>query len=235
MWSQKFQTAWPLLEPSYRSEGGHPVSNEKFHNIAQMIARLARVKPTDIVYDLGCSIGAITKCLSRHCRQIRGVDFLQTSINFAQTHSFADNITYTCTDVANYQFPQPADVIIINNLIHCVDSFTIARNLLQNAFANLKPGGRLYLGEVPDIQKISRSNLTTKKRLTFTIHRHLPNALFPMLSLVTRRPLDRILLYSQSRIAKILNCPINSIAMHSDPKLLLNPLDRSHFIVQKPQ
>jgi SAM-dependent methyltransferase len=233
MWSQKFQTAWPLLEPSYRSEGGHPVSAEKFHNIAQMIVRLARIAPADTVYDLGCSIGTITKCLSRHCRHITGVDFLQTSIDFAKTHSQADKIDYVCADLTQYSIVPPANVIIINNLIHCVDSWSIAKKLLRNSFAALNPGGRLYLGEVPDIQKISRSNLSTKKRLTFNIHRHLPSALFPLLGRITRRPLDRMLLYSQPRLARILDCPINSIATHSDSKLLLNPIDRSHFVIQK--
>lgn len=106
---------------------------------------------------------------------------------------------------------------------------------LSRSTARVAEKLRLYLGEVPDIQKISRSNLSTKKRLTFNIHRHLPNALFPALSFLTRRPIDRMLLYSQPRIAKILNCPINSISTYSGPKLLLNPLDRSHFVIQKPR
>lgn len=234
MWSQKYQSAWPLLEPSYRSEGGHPLSADKFQQIAGNIARLARIQPGDIVYDLGCSIGAITLGLSHHCRQITGVDFLGDSIDFAQKNSAAPNIHYLCADITQFQFDQPADCIILNNVIHNLDSWKLAKHLLRNCFAALEPRGRLYLGEVPDITRISHSPLTLRKKITFNVHRFLPGPFFPLLSVITRRPLDRMLLFSRSRIARILNCPAQSISVFDDPALLLNPLDRVHFVVEKP-
>jgi SAM-dependent methyltransferase len=235
MWSQKYQTAWPLLEPSFRSEGGHPLSADKFQQIAQTIARLARIKSSDIVYDLGCSIGAITQSLSQHCRRIIGVDFLQNSIDFARKNAASPNIDYVCADIIKFQFNPPVDCIILNNVIHNLDSRTLARCLLQNCFASLKPRGRLYLGEVPDIARISRSPLTLRNKIAFNIHRFLPGPFFPLLSFITRRPLDRMLLYSRQRIARILNCPLASIAAFDEPALLLNPIDRIHYVVEKPR
>lgn len=234
MWSKHFQESWGALPYDQRSEGGTRTTPEQFHDIAETIATLAAIQPSDRVLDLGCSIGAITAGLAPHCAEIIGVDFLEDSLKYAREHNNAPNIRYLCSDLSTFTTDDRFDCVVINNVIHCLDSLAVVRHLLQQAFRQLEPGGRLYLGEVPDRRKYWRAMKSTNTKVF--IHSLLPTWSLPMLSRLRGRPLaGKTIWFDRDRIAHILGCPAACVAVEDQRGVLLNPLDRSHFIVTKPE
>ncbi|MBX6311520.1 MAG: class I SAM-dependent methyltransferase [Isosphaeraceae bacterium] len=234
MWSRWYRSHWPSLPPERRSEGGQPVSQAKFREIAEIIIRLADIQPEDRVLDLGCSIGAITYYLSRRCHSIVGVDFIEDSLAFARENYNAPNVEYVCADLATFATNDLFDCIVMNNVVHMLDSWSIAKRLLCHCYSRLRPSGRLYLGEVPDTRKTWRYATVGRQGLRCYAHRLLPGWSFPILSKVRGRPMGKVLWFNRARLARILGCSAERIAVHDQPGTLLNPVERSHFVVVAP-
>ena len=96
-----------------------------------------------VIVDIGCGPGALRSHLPRTCRYI-GYDTDQRYIDHARIHH-ADNADYHCRifDGAESARVRPADVIMMNGLLHHLTD-SQARTLLQDAFAALPPGGRIF-------------------------------------------------------------------------------------------
>ncbi len=233
MWSQMYQKEWVKLPPLYRSEGGKALTPEQFEKIALTIVRLAEIQPTDAVIDLGCSIGALTYTISHHCRKIVGIDFLADSLQYAREHNSGSNIEYYQGDLGDYELDEDFDCIVINNVIHTLDSWEMTRELLQRCYSRLRPSGRLYLGEVPDTAKSWNYLTSGWKGIPRYLVQSMPAWSFPLIRGVTRRPMKKIFWYNRSRIARFVGCSENKIKVYDDPELLINPVERSHFVVFK--
>jgi SAM-dependent methyltransferase len=233
VWNHRFQTLWPNLPPAQRSEGGQLVSDAKFRSIAETIVRLADIRPEDRVLDLGCSIGAITYALSHHGRGVVGVDLVADSIDYARSKNSAPNVEYVCADLATFELGGPFECIVLNNVIHMLDSWAIVRRLLRRCYDELTPSGRLYLGEVPDTRKMWRFATAGKAGLRCYAHELLPGWSFPAVSRALGRPVAKVLWYNPRRLARILGCPPGRVTTHDRPGDLLNPIERSHFVVEK--
>lgn len=60
------------------------VQAEKLYN---QILEAARLKPTDIVYDLFCGTGSIALFASGHCQKVLGVELVESSVNDARENA----------------------------------------------------------------------------------------------------------------------------------------------------
>lgn len=233
MWSRWYQQTWPTLPYARRSEGGEQTTAERYQEIARTITRLAEIRPDDRVLDLGCSIGAISYELAQHCGSVVGVDFIGDSLAYAREYHAAPNVQYVHADLAEYEVDGPYDCIVINNVLHMLDSWEIARDLLRRCYAGLAPAGRIYLGEVPDTRKIWRYATKGGKGARAFAHLMLPSWSIPALSKVLRRPLvGKVLWFNRTGLARIIGCPAAQVTVHDEPGTLLNPVERSHFVIR---
>ena len=232
MWSRWYQETWQSLPAAYRSEGGGVISDEKYREIADNIVRLARIGPDDSVLDLGCSIGGITCQLAMRCQRVTGVDFVADSLDFARQHHAAPNVEYVEADISKFDTGESFDGVVLNNVIHMLDSWTVARKTLRHSWNRLKPGGRLYLGEVPDERKMWRY-ATSGHGYRCYAHRLLPGWAFPLASRLTGRQVNKMLWFTPQKLARLLACPVGRVRAFDEPETLLNPIERTHFVVTK--
>ncbi len=65
------------------------VQAEKLYN---QILETARIKPTDIVYDLFCGTGSIALFASGHCKKVLGVELVQSSVLDARENAKRHNV-----------------------------------------------------------------------------------------------------------------------------------------------
>ncbi len=232
MWSRWYHDTWQSMPAEYRSEGGGVISDEKYREIGDTIVRLVRIGPDDSVLDLGCSIGGITYQLALRCQRVTGVDFVADSLDFAHEHYSAPNVEYIEADISTFATDELFDCVVINNVVHMLDSWSVARRTLNNAWQRLKPGGRLYLGEVPDVRKMWRFARSGHGFRCYA-HRLLPGWAFPLATRLSGRQVNKMLWFNREKIARMLSCPIDRVAACDDADSLLNPIERTHFVATK--
>jgi 2-polyprenyl-3-methyl-5-hydroxy-6-metoxy-1,4-benzoquinol methylase len=233
MWSRWYKEHWATLPPNRRSEGGQATSDDQFHRIAETIVRLARIQPWETVLDLGCSIGSIARHLAPHCHRIVGVDFIEDCLAYAREHNSVPNAEYAWGDLAEFDIPGEFDCIILNNVIHNLDSLAIAKRVLANSYQHLTPTGRLYLGEVPDRSKVSRYTNSTRRWLQYHVVNWMPQWVFPIWSKIRGRIMKRPLWYGKGELACFSGCSVERIEAYDDPDSLLNPIERTHFVLPR--
>ncbi len=92
------------------------------------------------VIDVGCGPGFIRRHLPDSV-QYFGFDTDQRYIDYAKAHN-RQGATYLCQifDASSVAITGPADVVMMNGLLHHLDDAT-ARSLIADAAACLKPGG----------------------------------------------------------------------------------------------
>jgi len=92
------------------------------------------------VIDVGCGPGYVRPHLPASVRYF-GFDTDQRYIDHAKRHN-QQNATYLCQifDASSVALTGPADVVMMNGLLHHLDDQT-ARSLIRDAAACLKPGG----------------------------------------------------------------------------------------------
>lgn len=117
--------------------------------LAVQMLRTLRLKPDDIVLDLGCGKGATSIFLAKHCGvQVVALD-LWTSAKFLNekfsSQSYADRISAIQMD-ATQPLPFPENYF---DAIFCMNSFNFYGGnvgFLRHLLKHLKPGGQLCIG-----------------------------------------------------------------------------------------
>ena len=104
----------------------------------------ARIRPGDVVVDLGCGTGTIALELAPHCRRLTGIDVSGEMVKIARRKA-------TDANVANVEFvqsgvveglarfaPASLDGVCAYNVLHLVSDW---RGALRSIHDRLKPGG----------------------------------------------------------------------------------------------
>jgi cyclopropane fatty-acyl-phospholipid synthase-like methyltransferase len=232
MWTRWYHDYWKGLPLEYRSEGGHATSDAEYEAMAAHIAEVTGLRADDRLLDLGCSVGGLTARLAEQCGAARGVDFMEDSIEHARARHRLPNLEFDCADIRSFALGERYDVIVINNVIHTLDSWEDARELLGRCHRALAPGGRLYLGEVPDQRKWLRYARAHRGLLRASAARLMPRWALPIVSRLRGEPAFKLLWYSRRRIARLIGCSPALVSAHDAPGTLLNPLERTHFLVR---
>lgn len=140
-----------------------PLYWETVDMIGEMTA--AQLKENQVVYDLGCSLGAVGWSIDRNLEtpvKLIAVDASQPMVDrlTANLQGLETRAIWTvkCADVTKVDF-EPCDVIILN---YCLQFIPISQrpHLLRRLYAALKPGGSLYLSE-----KVHETNKQMNQRL----------------------------------------------------------------------
>jgi len=109
------------------------------------------------VLDLCCGNGLITKRVAPYCTHITGVDQSEILIDAAQNNNLSSNIQYLVGDVLQVSELLKGhlfDIIYIEFSFQYFDTYPMGEKLIAEAIQLLKPGGKLWIGDIPDKKKL---------------------------------------------------------------------------------
>lgn len=155
-----------------RSVPGYPTIVE---NIGVLAARFAR--PDTLLYDLGCSLGAVTQALRRHvssdgCR-VLAVDNASAMVDRCREYLAAQDsmfqellpVTVVERDILSLDF-QPASVVALNFTLQFIPPQQ-RLGLLSRIRQALVPGGALILSEKLRFADADEQDLLTDLHIAF--------------------------------------------------------------------
>ncbi|MEE4242653.1 MAG: methyltransferase domain-containing protein [Desulfopila sp.] len=105
----------------------------------------SRLKKNDIVLELGCGSGRLSRRIAPYCREVHGVDISAEMLHKAAQFPHT-GITYHHMDMTKISFPSPFDVIIIPyNTLNLLGDSTAVEHCLHLCRQHLRRGGILLL------------------------------------------------------------------------------------------
>jgi SAM-dependent methyltransferase len=119
-----------------------------------------RLDNENIVVDLGCKYGEISKRIAPLCKQVIGIDHDMNAINIANSKNQSPNIQYVCNDLFVYldNHQQKVDVILLSHVLEHIDN---PENLLKQ----LSSYTRFLYIELPDFESNYMNDYRSKLNL----------------------------------------------------------------------
>jgi len=169
-WSEHWKTHSKLDEKHpqlqvARTKEGKIISNNNWQKTVQSIFKIIQIKENQIVLDLCCGNGLLSKELAWNCKKVVSVDYSQELLDKFVTK--AGNIEKMQSNALNVQFDNNNfDVIIIYFAIqHFTEQEAI--ELIGKCKNWLKPGGKLLVGDIPELEKKWEFYSTKKYRVNY--------------------------------------------------------------------
>jgi cyclopropane fatty-acyl-phospholipid synthase-like methyltransferase len=120
------------------------------------------LNPSDIVLDLCCGNGLITQMLSEKCKSVTAIDISEELINQIDVEKY-QNIETMVSDIRDVEFEKDAfsKIIIYAGIQYLSYKETIL--LFRAVFKWLQTNGIVYIGDIPDINRIWRFYNNTER------------------------------------------------------------------------
>jgi 2-polyprenyl-3-methyl-5-hydroxy-6-metoxy-1,4-benzoquinol methylase len=123
---------------------------------AQYVADKLQLTQQSVVLDTCCGNGVFTQLISKHCKQVVGIDLSTVLIEKAQLTNNAHTRFYT-VDILNLQqwdlyhsFEQSFDAISLCFSFQYFETVAKGLQVIENLLPLLKPGQSILLTDVPD-------------------------------------------------------------------------------------
>ena len=137
-----------------RTVKGEPVSQNQIDMIVGAIRNGLSISHEDVVLDIGCGNGALSRYFFDDCSQLLGIDFSEYLISVAKANfENPPFFTFKASDAASYVDTEPEPTRFTKALCYgCftyltfVDAEHVLRQLSER-FLNIKT---LYIGNLPD-------------------------------------------------------------------------------------
>ena len=90
---------------------------------------IEQLKPEWSVLDAGCGNGALSADLSKHCKEVVGIDISEENVKQAKKRA---NLDFICADITKYKFKRKFDAIVLSNVLeHIKDRKVFLKKLAQ--------------------------------------------------------------------------------------------------------
>lgn len=145
-----------LLKQVSKTVDGREVSDEQIDLIIDAIASTLNLKPTDIVIDLCCGNGLLTKKISTMVCEMFAVGYSINLISVAKNCNRAHNITYFHANVLALEtsFFQGREKIYMYEGLQYISPESLYSLLSKLQVTGRKP--KIFLGGIPDRQKLKK-------------------------------------------------------------------------------
>ncbi|MFI9051728.1 amino acid adenylation domain-containing protein [Streptomyces sp. NPDC053427] len=124
------------------------------------VHRILSMKPQRVL-ELGVGSGLLLAQLAGHCSEYWGSDFSSTVIeklraDVAQHPDLADRVHLLCqpADATSGLSEEYFDTIVINSVMQYFPGSSYLLQVVENALRLLKPGGRLFIGDVRNLNLV---------------------------------------------------------------------------------
>lgn len=151
------------------SKDNKPVNEEVLDLIAEHIKNKLDLKTTDILIDVCCGNGLITQRISSDCEKIIGIDISDILINNATKHCAGSNIYYIEAEALGLSkyVDLKADKILLYFSFQYFDSFRKGMAVIAEMLKVLKPGGKIFIGDIPNLEHLWEFYKTFKSRFYY--------------------------------------------------------------------
>ena len=161
----KWHTPWDeSLEAQVAREKGTNVSDFVNHIVMRL-----QITEDDVVLDVCCGNGLLTKQIAKHCRRICGVDFSEALIDTANKECRGENVTYYLHDALDLSniFPNSYfDKCYCDGSLQYFDQKK-GKVLLEQLSKVTKTDGTIFICNIPDKRRWSNFYDTAKKKVGF--------------------------------------------------------------------
>jgi 2-polyprenyl-3-methyl-5-hydroxy-6-metoxy-1,4-benzoquinol methylase len=162
-WDQKAMSQHAFHQVG-RIGGYHP---QNIDIICEHIISSASILPHHHVLDVCCGNGLLTQKISLSCKHIIGVDQSKEQIRIAKETfphlQFENKSGLEFTKLHNQKF----DVILICFAFQYFDTFNKGKEIISALSSITKPGGVIFLSDVPDKNKFYHYYNTLSKRVRY--------------------------------------------------------------------
>jgi cyclopropane fatty-acyl-phospholipid synthase-like methyltransferase len=116
------------------------------------------IQPSDHILDIGCGPGTLVLPLSFFAKEVCGIDNSSAIGRINKKSKELDNINTISGNFLDMDFSSSKlyEKIIIYSVIQYLSSEDELLYFLEKAFKLLSPGGRLLIGDIPNIDKKNR-------------------------------------------------------------------------------
>ena len=136
--------------------------------IGDIISKL-EINKDDVVLDVCCGNGIITRKVSDECKSICGVDFSVMLIDTAKQKNHAENITYYMANALDLVNFFPDNYFDKSYLYFSFQYFKrdIGSQMIKLLSQVTKTDGKIFIGDIPDKRRYSNYYNTFGKRLRY--------------------------------------------------------------------
>jgi ubiquinone/menaquinone biosynthesis C-methylase UbiE len=136
-----------------RTKFGVPISEDDWKKTVNFLKRKLRLSKNKRVLDLCCGNGLLSLTFAKYVKEVLAIDFTQEMIEELNDHQIK-NIHTTIADANTLKLTKGTfDIIIIYFAIQHFDRSETVR-LIKKAKRWLKKGGIIYIGDIPNEQKV---------------------------------------------------------------------------------
>jgi ubiquinone/menaquinone biosynthesis C-methylase UbiE len=178
--------------------GYNYLSESQYSNICKILTKSLNINKDSNVIECGCGAGAFLLNLKKlyNISNITGVDYSKEILNHARSN-IDGNFYNGSIDNMPFLKSNYYDFVINFSVLHYLNSEEMAKNAILEFIRILKPGGKIFIGDVNDLDKIDIYYSERKKSHESKLH---------MKSLVSKDKLTtNHLLLSKDFFRKIVN------------------------------
>jgi len=135
-----------------RTKGGVVVSDDVWERTIKDVVQHCHITKESSVLEVCCGNGMLIGPISKVCKKAIGVDFSKKLL--AQLNAeFPNSVETHLADALEFEWKgQELDVVLIYFAIQCFSERDALR-LITRSYDRLRPGGVLFIGDVPDEEK----------------------------------------------------------------------------------
>lgn len=143
------------LESATEVSGRYSSQQESERLVVRDVAVKLDVSPSDALLEVGCGPGQILIPLSFLVSRAVGVDHPQVIATFRERFR-GENVELRSGNFIDLKIDEGFDKILIYSVVQCLESDEEALEFVLKAAALLRPGGRMLIGDLPNVDLKNR-------------------------------------------------------------------------------
>ena len=149
IWNKKY-TNYKDHKYLHVSAGYDDLTYPEWQKLTSYFIDRLELKKTDDVLEVGCGSGAFLNEI-KNVQSISGVDYAKDAINKVKKIMEGN---FHVSEAARLPFDDKSfDIIISFSVFFYFNNFDYASEVVDEMLRTLKPGGRIFIGEINDVEK----------------------------------------------------------------------------------